>query len=116
MNRKQLFQQIRATGRAALTVEIENTHSGNIAMRATDERGRECLAITATGSAKGDLTPDKICYPSLTETNYGYFKSSTETDIHALILQIPGVNASMHGHTKTATVVTMDDASDPRTN
>ncbi|HUT55443.1 MAG TPA: class II aldolase/adducin family protein [bacterium] len=116
MDREEIFKQFRAIGRAALVVDIENTHSGNIAMRVQDDGGTECLAITATGSPKGDLTPDKICYPSLTETNYGYFKSSTETDIHALILQIPGANASMHGHTKTATVVTMDDAPHPRVN
>lgn len=114
--KEQIFSIIRAVGRAALTVDIENTHSGNIAMRFADEKGQECLAITATGSPKGDLTPDKVCYPALTETNFGYFKSSSETDIHALILQLPGVNASMHGHTKTATVVTMDDAPHPRPN
>lgn len=116
MDRDEIFRKIRAVGRAALTVGIENSHSGNIAMKLRDETGVEVLAITATGSQKGELTPDKICFPTLTETNYGYFKASTETDIHARILQLPGVSASMHGHTKTATAVTMDDDPLPKQN
>jgi ribulose-5-phosphate 4-epimerase/fuculose-1-phosphate aldolase len=115
MDRGEIFEKIRAVGRAALTVDIENTHSGNIAVR-FEENGEERLAITATGSPKGDLTPDKVCYPSLAETDFGYFKSSSETDIHALILRIPGISASMHGHTKTATAVTMDDEPRPKEN
>jgi len=116
MTREEIFKKIQAAGRAALTVDIENTHSGNISIKFTGEGGEELLAITATGSPKGDLTPDRICYPSLTGTNFGHFKASSETDIHALILQIPGVTATMHGHTKTATVVTMDDARGPKLN
>lgn len=115
-DRDRIFGLIRAVGSAALTVDLENSHSGNIAMRCEDKKGGQALAITATGAQKGELTPDKICYPSLTTTNYGHYKASTETDIHARILQIPGVNASMHGHTKTATVVTLDDDPMPKKN
>ena len=114
MDREQIFKKISAVGRAALTVNLENSHSGNLALKWKDESGREVLAITATGAQKGELTPDKICFPALTETNYGYFKASTETDIHARILQLPGVNASMHGHTKIAMIVSMDDTPHPK--
>jgi len=109
LDRAEIFKQIRAVGRALLTADLENSHSGNISVRVRDEAGRDYLAITATGSQKGELTPDKICYPALTSTNYGHFKASSETDIHALILQLPGANATIHGHTKWATVVTLDD-------
>ena len=115
MNRDEIFKKIRAIGRAALTADLENSHSGNISMRAPDAAGRDCLAITATGSQKGELTPDKICYPALTETNYGHYKASSETDIHALILQLPGAQATVHGHTKWANVVTLDDDPMPKT-
>jgi len=116
MDREQIFKKISAVGRAALTIGIENSHSGNIAFKCRDDSGAPALAITATGAQKGELKPDKICYPALDRTNYGYFKASTETDIHARILHIPGVNASMHGHTKLAMVVSMDDAPHPKAN
>ena len=116
MDREEIFRKIRAVGRAALTADLENSHSGNISMRVRDAAGRDCLAITATGSQKGELTPDKICYPALTETNYGHYKASSETDIHAMILQLPGAKATVHGHTKWANVVTLDDEEMPKTN
>ena len=115
-DRDQIFKLIRAVGRALLTRGIENSHSGNIALKCKDESGNDVMAITATGSQKGELTPDKICFPALDKINYGHFKSSAETDIHAMIMRIPGVNGSMHGHTKTATVVTLDDAPIPKRN
>lgn len=116
MDRDAIFEKIRAVGRAALTVDIENSHSGNISMRYTGADGADMFAITATGSQKGELTPDKICHLTLNETNYGYFKASSETDIHARILQIPGIGATMHGHTRAATIVTLDDDAMPKTN
>jgi ribulose-5-phosphate 4-epimerase/fuculose-1-phosphate aldolase len=116
MDRDEVFRKIRAVGQAALTIAIENSHSGNISVKCRDESGIEVMAITATGSQKGELTPDRICFLTLTETNYGYFKASAESEIHARILQIPGVNATMHGHTKMATIVTMDDAPPPKEN
>ena len=116
MDRKEIFKKIKAIGRAALTADLENSHSGNIAIKVNDKAGRECLAITATGSQKGELSPDKICYPTLKSTNFGHYKASSETDIHARLLQIPGVNASMHGHTKWATVVTLDNEDMPKVN
>jgi len=116
MDRDQIFRKLSAVGRAALTIGLENSHSGNLAIKSSDDSGREVLAITATGAQKGELTPDKICFPALAQTNYGYFKASTETDIHARILGLPGVKASMHGHTKLAMVVSMDDAPAPKEN
>ena len=116
MNRDEIFKKIRAVGRAALTLDIENSHSGNISVKFRDERGDDLLAITATGSQKGELTKSKICFPALDKTNYGHFKASSETDIHAEVLKIPGLNATMHGHTKFATVVTLDDHSMPKSN
>ena len=105
-----LFQRI---GRALLAYDIEDSHSGNISMRFTDERGRDRIAITAAGSQKGDLEPSHICILSATETDCGYYKASSETDIHARILALDGVSASVHAHTKNLTIVTFDDADKP---
>ncbi len=116
MDKEQIYLKIRAFGRAALTLGIENSHSGNISIKCSDENGNEMLAITAAGSQKGELTRDRICFASLDKVNHGYFKSSSETDIHARILNLPGKKATMHGHTKAATIVTLDDAPMPKEN
>jgi L-fuculose-phosphate aldolase len=105
-----LFQSI---GRASLVYDIQDSHSGNMAIRIKDETGRDQIIITATGSQKGDLEPDQICFLSATDTDYGYYKASSETDIHARVLSIEGVRASIHAHTKDLAVVTFDDASKP---
>jgi len=105
-----LFQTV---GRASLLYDIQDSHCGNMVMRWKDEDGKERMAITATGSQKGDLEPEHICFPSLTETDFGYYKASSESDIHAKILALDGVNASMHCHTKDLIIDTLDDDKKP---
>ena len=105
-----LFQ---AVGRASLLYDIQDSHSGNMAMRYRDEAGNDWIVITATGSQKGDLEPSQICFLSPEETDFGYYKASSETDIHARILALEGAAASIHAHTKDITVVTLDDEDKP---
>ena len=105
-----LFQTV---GRASLLYDIQDSHSGNMVMRWKDEDGEERMAITATGSQKGDLEPEHICFPSLNETDFGYYKASSESEIHAKILALHGVNASMHCHTKDLIIDTLDDDKKP---
>ncbi len=105
-----LFQTV---GRASLLYDIQDSHCGNMVVRWIDEEGEERMAITATGSQKGDLEPEHICFPSLNETDFGYYKASSESDIHAKILRIPGVDASMHCHTKDLIIDTLDDEKKP---
>ncbi len=105
-----LFQSI---GRASLLYDIQDSHSGNMAVRIKDEAGEDQIIITATGSQKGDLEPDQICFLSATDTDYGYYKASSETDIHARVLSLEGIGASIHAHTKDLAVVTFDDADKP---
>jgi ribulose-5-phosphate 4-epimerase/fuculose-1-phosphate aldolase len=108
-----IFRLFQAVGRASLQVDMQDSHSGNMSMKFRDEQGREHIAITATGSQKGDLEPDQICYLSAGATDYGYYKASSETDIHARILNLPGVGATIHVHAKDLTIVTLDDAPKP---
>jgi ribulose-5-phosphate 4-epimerase/fuculose-1-phosphate aldolase len=105
-----LFQAI---GRASLSYDIQDSHSGNMAVRFAGEGGAQQVAITATGSQKGDLEPSQICFVSPTETDYGYYKASSETDFHTRILTLPGVQASMHAHVKELTMATLDDVAKP---
>jgi len=109
----ELLREFQALGRASLLCDIQDSHSGNMALRRTNERGEDEIVITATGSQKGDLEPDQICFLSATETDYGYYKASSETDIHARILALPGVRASMHAHLKDLILATLDDAPKP---
>lgn len=119
MNRRQwnvredILHLFRSIGRASLAYDIQDSHSGNMALRLRDETGRDQIIITATGSQKGDLEPSQICFLSATETDYGYYKASSETDIHQRILNIEGVSASIHAHTKDLTIATLDDADKP---
>lgn len=105
-----LFQSL---GRASLTIDMQDTHSGNMAVLWKDERDKEKIVITSTGSQKGDLPPEHICFISRDETDFGYYKASSESDIHAQILSIPGVRASIHCHTKNLNVMTLDDSKKP---
>jgi L-fuculose-phosphate aldolase len=105
-----LFQSV---GRASLLYDIQDSHSGNMAMRYRDESGNDWIVITATGSQKGDLGAGDICFLSPDETDFGYYKASSESDIHARILALEGVGASIHAHTKDLTIVTLDDAAKP---
>lgn len=108
-----LFREFRAIGRASLSADLQDSHSGNMAVRRTNARSEDEIVITATGSQKGDLEPDQICVLSAAETDYGYYKASSETDIHARILALPGVRASMHAHLKDLILATLDDAPKP---
>lgn len=105
-----LFQTV---GRASLIYDIQDSHSGNMAIQWKDKKGEEKIIITSTGSQKGDLEPDQICFLSASETDFGYYKASSETDIHARILALQNVNASMHCHTKDLTIVALDDEKKP---
>jgi len=109
----ELLRLFQAVGRASLLYDIQDSHSGNMAVRWTDEQGEEQIVITATGSQKGDLEPSQICFLSATETDAGYYKASSETDIHARILALPGVRASMHAHVKELIMATLDDSPKP---
>jgi len=111
----EVFRLFRSVGRASLLYDIQDSHSGNMAMRWRSESGEEMVVITATGSQKGDLEPNHLCYLSTAETDFGYYKASSETDIHVRILSIPGVQASMHAHCKEVVMATLDDQPPPKT-
>lgn len=108
-----LIRLFQAVGRASLLYDVQDSHSGNMAMLWKDENGQEKIVITSTGSQKGALEHDEICFLSTSETDYGYYKASSETDIHARILSLEGVRASIHAHTKDLAIATLDDEEKP---
>jgi ribulose-5-phosphate 4-epimerase/fuculose-1-phosphate aldolase len=105
-----LFQTI---GRASLAYDLQDSHCGNMAVRHVNDRGEDEIVITSSGSQKGELDASQLCCLPLVGTDYGYYKASSETDIHARILSLPGVRASFHAHTKELTIVTLDNAPRP---
>jgi L-fuculose-phosphate aldolase len=111
----ELVRLFHSVGRVLLLNDMEDSHSGNIAMRWKDGQGKEYLVITSTGSQKGDLDARQICFLSTEETDHGYYKASSETDIHARILTLPDTAASIHAHTKDLTVMTYDEEVKPNT-
>lgn len=110
---EELIRLFQAVGRASLLYDIQDSHSGNMAVQWNDDKGKTQMAITSTGSQKGDLEPNQICILSPEETDYGYYKASSETDIHARILAQKNAQASMHCHTKDLIIATMDDEKKP---
>ncbi|MCK4558067.1 MAG: class II aldolase/adducin family protein [Candidatus Aminicenantes bacterium] len=110
---EELIRLFQAVGHASLLYDIQDSHSGNMAVQWKDEKGQTKLAITSTGSQKGDLEPSQICFLSPSETDYGYYKASSETDIHARILAQKDADASMHCHTKDLVIATLDDEEKP---
>jgi ribulose-5-phosphate 4-epimerase/fuculose-1-phosphate aldolase len=112
---EKLISLFQAVGQASLLYDIQDSHSGNMALRWKDKKGHEKIVITATGSQKGDLEPDQICLLSPSETDFGYYKASSETDIHAQILALKDIDASasMHCHTKDLIISTLDDEEKP---
>ncbi len=109
----ELIRLFHSVGRVLLLNDMEDSHSGNIAMLWKDGSGEEHIVITSTGSQKGDLDARQICFLSTSETDHGYYKASSETDIHARILALPDVAASIHAHTKDLTVMTYDGEAKP---
>ncbi len=105
-----LFQSI---GRASLLCDIQNSHSGNMALKIRGAGGREVMAVTASGSQKGDLEPGQICFLPLPATDLRSSRASRESNIHARILSLAGVSASLHAHTKDLLVATLDDEPKP---
>jgi len=110
---EELIRLFQAVGRASLDYDIQNSHSGNMAMMWKDDKGEEKIVITSTGSQKGDLEPEQICFLSASETDFGYYKTSSETDIHVRILSLKDFRASMHCHTKELIIATFDDEEKP---
>ncbi len=111
--RQEIIRLFQTVGRASLLADIQNSHSGNMAMLWRDEKDEETMVITSAGSQKGDLEPDQVCFLSAAETDFGYHRASSESKVHARILSLQDVRASLHCHTKELVISTLDDEDKP---
>lgn len=112
-SRGTILRLFRSVGRASLLADMQDSHSGNMSVKFLDGSGREFMAITATGSQKGDLEPGDIRFIPAGETDYDKYGASSETNTHAGILGLPGVRATIHVHAKDLTIMTLDDSPKP---
>ncbi len=95
---KNLKQDMINVGRAMLTLELQNTHSGNISAREKDD-----MLITKTGSMKGHLQVTDLVNPGIYQPKSGLFQASSETGTHQKILQYAG--SAVHAHSLPATLI-----------
>ena len=105
-DKRDVYNAMSATGKAIMFTGGNNTHSGNISLRHSEDR--ESFFITASGSPQGDLAPSDIVPLKFEEVSWGDGRASTESTIHRRILSIPGVEAAIHCHYLSATSVTFD--------
>jgi len=103
---KSLYQKMFDTGRAIMLVGGNNTHSGNLSLR--DSEDRDVFYITASGSQQGALIPSDIVPLRFSGVSWGDGRASTESTIHRKILSIPGVEACIHAHYLSAISVSFD--------
>lgn len=98
-----LFQKI---GRASLEAGLQNSHSGNMACLWIDKRSHQFkVAITKSGSQKGDLKPEDILFFHRADKSVP--QASSELVVHRAILNLDKVKASLHAHAKEIILLTL---------
>jgi ribulose-5-phosphate 4-epimerase/fuculose-1-phosphate aldolase len=101
-----IFTRLRRVGAAIGRVNGNNTHSGNLSLR--DSENPDIFYITTTGSQCGALIERDIVPVKFSEVTWGDARGSTESTIHRTILTIPGVQAAIHAHPLNTTFLSFD--------
>ncbi len=106
MDANEIYEKFRLVGDAIRRVNGNNTHSGNLSAVDPDDPGR--FYTTASGSQIGHLIPRDIVPIRFKEVSWGDGRASTESNIHRKILSLPGVNACIHCHHISSTIMSFD--------
>lgn len=85
-------------GRALLQLELQNTHSGNIALR-----DGESILVTKSGTMKGRLKRSDIVQFPLNDPDFRSYQASSETGVHQRVLK--QFDACIHAHSLPATLI-----------
>jgi len=101
-----IYKLMRSIGRAIMLTKGNNTHSGNLSLR--DPNDRDVFYITASGSQKGMLIPSDIVPLKFSGVSWGDGRASTESTIHRKILEVPGIEATIHAHYLSAISISFD--------
>jgi len=102
-----LIHLFRKIGRASLAIGLQNSHSGNMACLFREPKGSLKLAITRSGSQKGDLEPDDILFIDMAGNRKKERGASSELVVHQKVLGLKGVGASFHAHARELTLMTL---------
>jgi len=108
MKRQQIITLFQTLGRASLELGLQNSHSGNLAYLWRGRGGEDFIAITRSGSQKGDLKPGDIIF--LRPKSRKVMDASTEFIVHREILRLPGAKASFHTHAPELTLMSLAEA------
>jgi len=108
MKRQQIIALFQTLGRASLELGLQNSHSGNFAGRWQGPGGEDFMAITRSGSQKGNLKPEDIIF--LRPKSRRVLGASTEFVVHREILRLPKVKASFHAHAPDLTLMSLAEA------
>jgi ribulose-5-phosphate 4-epimerase/fuculose-1-phosphate aldolase len=101
-----IYEVFRQVGDALRRVNGNNTNSGNLSVRDSEDPDR--FYTTATGSQIGALILRDIVPVRLSEVSWGDGRATTESNIHRRVLNIPGVNSCIHCHHIASTVMSFD--------
>jgi len=102
----EIFRRLYLAGAAIGTINGNNTHSGNLSMRDTEDP--DTFYITSSGSQCGALIPRDIVPLSFTGVRWGDARASTESTIHRRVLNLEGINSVIHAHFYNTTMVSFD--------
>jgi len=101
-----IYERLRRVGAAIAQVNGNNTHSGNLSMRAPHDS--DLFYITSSGSQGGTLLPQDIVPVRFSGVSWGDARGSTESTVHRRILSLPEVNSVVHGHYIYLTLISFD--------
>ena len=107
-----VHHRFKTVGAALMRANLNNTHSGNLSC--CDPRDSARFWITASGSTCGNLSPEDLVSVRFSDMCYaGSVRPSSEANTHRRVLELPGVDACVHCHAITSTLLGFESARHP---
>lgn len=107
-----VHHRFKTVGAALMRANLNNTHSGNLSC--CDPRDSARFWITASGSTCGNLSPEDLVSVRFSDMCYaGSVRPSSEANTHRRVLELPGVDACVHCHAITSTLIGFESARHP---
>jgi ribulose-5-phosphate 4-epimerase/fuculose-1-phosphate aldolase len=111
-NLNAIHHRFKTVGAALMRANLNNTHSGNLSC--CDPRDSDRFWITASGSTCGNLSPEDLVAVRFSDMRYaGSVRPSSEANTHRRVLELPGVDACVHCHAITSTLIGFEAARHP---
>ena len=98
------YTELKNLGKSLFGIDANNTHSGNIAISASNDN----FYITSSGSMKWDLKKEQIVKLKLSKLSKNDKIASVETPIHRAIIKETKSKISLHTHQINAINISLD--------